>query len=647
MAKRNRKDVLLLLLLSCILKNKISFLFTPYELKLEKFSKVLESNPNLHLNSSMPAPTSTQSNSVSAPVTTYEEDRNTPSQETIYSSSNGVPMPHPYEAQRAGSNGPLLLQDFHLIDLLSHFDRERIPERVVHAKGSGAHGVFKCTKPLDDLCLADIFSKEGKECPVTVRFSTVGGESGSPDLARDPRGFSVKFRTDDGNWDMVANNTPVFFLRDPAKFPHFIHTQKRHPSTHLTHSDDSTIFWDYLSQNPESIHQVMILMGDRGIPDGYRFMHGYGGHTFKLINKDSDWVYAQLHMKSDQGTKFFTQEESLTQSADYSQKDLYEAIERGDYPSWTVAFQTMTAQEAEDLWAKQKINVFDLTHVWPHDQFPLREVGRFVLNENPRNYFAEVEQVAFNPSHLVPGIEPSSDPVLQSRLFSYPDAHRHRIGANYQQLPVNASKTAHRHANFQRDGGMAFYNQGSRPNYLSSIEPIRFRNRSVDLNKVHSQFAGKAINFLSEIRPEDFNAPRALWEKVFDDGAKERFISNVSGHISKCKQEEIIKRQIAIFREVSEDLASRLEKATGVKGYAGISELGFNGTHNGMAKNDELYAANGMGATKSKGDEYNGGPIAGTHAQGGRQEDPATGGKTLKQTNGSYSGGVLNILGGS
>lgn len=595
----------------------------------------------------MPAAISGQSNSGSAPVTAYEEDRNTSSQETIYSTSNGVPMPHPYEAQRAGSNGPLLLQDFHLIDLLSHFDRERIPERVVHAKGSGAHGIFKCTKPLDDLCLADIFSKEGKECPVTVRFSTVGGESGSPDLARDPRGFSVKFRTNDGNWDMVANNTPVFFLRDPAKFPHFIHTQKRHPSTHLTHADDSTVFWDYLSQNPESIHQVLILMGDRGIPDGYRFMHGYSGHTFKLVNKNGDWVYAQLHMKSDQGTKFFTQEESLTQSADYSQKDLYEAIERGDYPSWTVSFQTMTAKEAEDLWAKQKINVLDLTHVWPHDQFPLREVGRFILNENPKNYFAEVEQLAFNPSHLVPGIEPSSDPVLQSRLFSYPDAHRHRIGANYQQLPVNASKTAHRQANFQRDGNMAFYNQGSRPNYLSSIEPIRFRNRSVNLNRVHSQFVDNAINFLSEIRPEDFNAPRALWEKVFDDGAKERFILNVSGHIANCKHDEIIKRQIAIFREVSEDLASRLEEATGVKGYAGISELSFNGTHNGMAKSDELYGANGMSATKPKGDGYNGGPIAGTHAQEGSTKDSATGGKRVKETNGSISGAVLNILGGS
>ena len=503
-------------------------------------------------------------------------------------------MPHPYESQRVGENGPLLLQDFHLIDLLSHFDRERIPERVVHAKGSGAHGYFECTNPINDICLADIFSAKGKKCSVTARFSTVGGESGSHDLARDPRGFSVKMRTEEGNWDIVANNTPVFFLRDPAKFPHFIHTQKRHPATHLTHADDSTMFWDYLSQNPESIHQVMILMGDRGIPDGYRFMHGYLGHTIKLVNKNGEWVYCQLHMKSQQGTKFITQEDSANYSPDYSQKDLFEAIEKGDYPKWSVEIQTMTAKEAEDLWEKQHINVFDLTHVWPQKQFPLKKVGEFVLNENARNYFAEIEQVAFNPSHMPPGIEPSADPVFQSRLFSYPDTHRHRIGVNYQQLPVNAPRTAYKFGNFQRDGSMAFYNQGSRQNYLSSIEPIKFRERTVDLDKTHGHFTGEAVTFLSEIRPEDFNAPRALWEKVFDAAAKDRFINNVAGKMEVCPNKEILKRQIAIFREVSDDIATRLEKATGIKGYDGISNMKFNGSHNGMAKDPKSRNANGM-----------------------------------------------------
>ncbi|KAI0595600.1 catalase-like domain-containing protein [Biscogniauxia sp. FL1348] len=546
--------------------------------------------------------------------TSYERDRQMSSKEVLYATSNGVPMPHPYETQRVGENGPLLLQDFHLIDLLSHFDRERIPERVVHAKGSGAHGFFECTDPIPDLCSADIFSAKGKKCPVTARFSTVGGESGSHDCARDPRGFSVKFRTEEGIWDAVWNNTPVFFLRDPAKFPHFIHTQKRDPATHLTHADDSTMFWDYLSQNPESIHQVMILFGDRGIPDGYRFMHGYSGHSFKLVNKQGDWVYCQFHFKSMQGTGYITQADSASKSPDYSQKDLYEAIQRGDYPKWSVEIQTMTPKQAEELWEKQKINVFDLTHVWPQGQFPRRKVGEFVLNENVVNYFAEIEQVAFNPSHMPPGIEPSADPVLQSRLFSYPDTHRHRVGVNYQQLPVNAPRTGYKYGNFQRDGAMAFYNQGARPNYLSSIDPIQFKPRSVDLDKTHGHFIGQAITFLSEIRPEDFNAPRALWQKVFDEPARERFIGNVSGKMACCKDPEILKRQIAIFREVDNDIATRLEEATGIKGYDGISNMRFNGTHNGMAKDAKLRYANGIDVTKGKSlTQNNGAPCKGTH----------------------------------
>lgn len=549
-------------------------------------------------------------------VRSYAEDRNATSDDVVYTTSNGVRYPHPYESQRVGDNGPLLLQDFHLVDLLSHFDRERIPERVVHAKGAGAHGTYTTTDSLEDLCMADIFQK-GKSCPITVRFSTVGGESGSHDCARDPRGFSVKFKTEEGNWDVVANNTPVFFLRDPAKFPHFIHTQKRLVDSHLTHADDSTAFWDYPSQNPEAIHQFLILFGDRGIPDGYRKMHGYGGHTHKLVNKNGEWVYTQLHFKSKQGTGFITQEDSANYSPDYSTKDLFQAIEKGDFPGWDVMVQTMSAKQAEEVWETQKINVFDLTHVWPQDQFPLRKVGEFFLNENPKNYFAEVEQVAFNPAHLVPGIEPSADPVLQSRLFSYPDAHRHRIGANYQQLPVNAPQVPYKFGNFQRDGQMAFYNQGARSNYLSSISPINLKKRSVNLETIHGNFTGDAVTFLSEIRPEDFNAPRKLWEKVFDDGARERFISNISGHMENCSDKEIIKRVITIFREVSDDIATRMEKATGIKGYPGIAELSFMGSLNGMAKDQSLRQANGQdfGSRNEKASthQYNGAPIKGTH----------------------------------
>ena len=351
----------------------------------------------------------------------------------------------------------------------------------------------------------------------------------------------------------------------------------------------------------------MILMGDRGIPDGWRFMNGYNGHTMKFVNKAGEWVYVQLHMKSDQGNRFFTSAEAEGKSPDYAQKDLYEAIERGEYPSWTLAIQTMTAKEAEELWETKKVNVFDLTHVWSQKDYPLRKIGKLTLNENAKNYFSEIEQIAFNPAHLVPGIEPTADPVLQSRLFSYPDAHRHRVGVNYQQLPVNAPKVPYRMANFQRDGNMAFYNQGGRANYLSSIDPIQFRERSVDLDKTHGHFTGRAITFLSEIRPEDFNAPRKLWQDVFDDAGRKRFIETVSGHMSTCRDKEIIKRQIAIFREVSEDIAKGLEKATGVKGYEGIANLRFNGTHNGMAAKDDVRVANGMTAKVGFSGDHNNG----------------------------------------
>jgi catalase len=402
-----------------------------------------------------------------------------------------------------------------------------------------------------------------------------------------------------------------------AKFPLFIHTQKRDPATHLTHADDSTMFWDYLSQNPESVHQVMILMGDRGIPENWRKMHGYYGHTTKLVNKKGEWVYAQIHFKSKQGTGFITQEDSNNYSPDAHQKDLYDAIEKGDFPGWDVKVQTMTPKEAEDLWENQKINVFDLTHVWPQGQFPLRKVGEFFLNENVKNYFAEIEQIAFNPAHNPPGIEPSADPVLQSRLFSYPDTHRHRIGVNYQQLPVNQPRVPYRMGNYQRDGSMAFYNQGSRPAYLSSIQPTQFRERTLDLDKTHGHFAGKAVTFLSEIREEDFNAPRALYEKVFDEPARERLVKNISGHMSTCTKEEIIKRQITIFRMVSEDFASRLEKATGVKGYETIANMQFNGSHNGFANDEKKKYANGQVPVKVKSSvtENNGAPRAGTHEE--------------------------------
>ncbi|PWN53895.1 catalase [Violaceomyces palustris] len=478
----------------------------------------------------------------------------------VYTTSNGAPYAEPYEAQRVtmGSNrvgGSLLLQDFHLIDLLSHFDRERIPERVVHAKGGGAHGIFEATHDISDICCAKLFTP-GKKTPLTTRFSTVGGESGSADTARDPRGFSIKLRTEEGNLDWVFNNTPVFFLRDPAKFPAFIHTQKRDPQTHLK---DADMFWDYLSQNPESIHQVMILFGDRGIPKAHDLQHGYSGHTFKLVNHKGEWVYAQIHVRSDQGTDFYTQEEGVRlagENPDIHNQKLFEQIEKGKPPSWTVSVQTMTQEQAE----KFRYSVFDLTKVWPHSEFPLRPIGKMTLNKNPENYFAEIEQVAFSPSHLVPGIEPSADPVLQSRLFSYPDTHRHRLGVNYQQIPVNAPLVPV--ASFQRDGAMCVNgNQGARPNYQSTIQPLSYSKRPTVSAAHENSTSAEIQNFLSQVDELDFEQPRALWEKVFDAGAKKRFISNVSGHISGCKSKEIVDRQLGVFARVSPEIADGIKRA--------------------------------------------------------------------------------------
>ncbi|GAA5911657.1 hypothetical protein JCM5296_005866 [Sporobolomyces johnsonii] len=476
----------------------------------------------------------------------------------VYTTSQGRPVQEPYAAERASRSGPLLLQDFNLIDTIAHFDRERIPERVVHAKGAGAHGYFEVTHDITDLTCAELFKKVGTKARATARFSTVGGESGSADTARDPRGFSVKIRTEQGNWDHVYNNTPVFFLRDPIKFPHFIHTQKRDPQTHLK---DADMFWDYFAQNPEAIHQFTILFSDRGgTPQGFRFMHGYSGHTHKLVKEDGSFVYAQFHYRSDQGIKAFTNDEAVKmagENPDYSTQDLFEAIERGEYPSWTLYVQTMTPEQAE----KFRYNILDLTHVWPQKEYPLRPVGKLVLNENVQNYFAEIEQIAFAPSHLIHGVEPTADPVLQSRLFSYPDTHRYRLGANYAQLPVN--QPVNLPANFQRDGAMAFYNQGPRPNYASTFAPLTYKKQPYDVSK-HEQFIGGATLDLSQVTEIDFEQPRDLYQRVFSDQDRANFVKNVAGHLGGAKSEDVKRRALSVFAVVDQQLSDNIAKAIGI-----------------------------------------------------------------------------------
>lgn len=471
--------------------------------------------------------------------------------------SQGCPVSDPFASLRVGEDGPLLLQDFNLIDSLAHFDRERIPERVVHAKGSGAFGYFEVTDDVTDLCCADFLKSIGKKTRTFTRFSTVGGEKGSADTARDPRGFAVKFYTEEGNYDLVMNNTPVFFIRDPTKFPHFIHTQKRNPETNLK---DANMFWDYLTTNQESIHQVCILFSDRGTPDGYRFMNGYSGHTYKWYNSKGEWNYVQIHFKTDQGIKTLNNEEAgnLTgENPDYAQEDLFNAIAKGDAPSWTVYVQTMTQDQAKKL----PFSIFDLTKVWPHSDFPLRRVGKFVMNENPKNYFAEVEQAAFSPSHTVPGIEASADPVLQSRLFSYPDTHRHRLGVNYAQIPVNCPYAAKGDSPIIRDGAMNVNgNLGARPNYLATNVPIEIKEE-VKIVKPEIWNGPAFARHWKVVGDIDFVQPRNLYNKVLlkQPGQQKNLAHNVAVHVSAADR-DIQDRVFEMFNNVDPKLGSDIKK---------------------------------------------------------------------------------------
>ncbi|MDQ7842076.1 MAG: catalase, partial [bacterium] len=379
----------------------------------------------------------------------------------ILTTGFGMPVEDDLNSLTAGPKGPVLIQDVHLTEKLAHFDRERIPERVVHAKGAGAYGYFEVTHDVAKYTRAKFLSQVGKKTEVFARFSTVGGEKGSADSERDPRGFALKFYTEEGNYDMVGNNTPVFFIRDPLKFPDFIHTQKRHPATNLK---DADMFWDFLSLTPESIHQVTILFSDRGTPRTYRNMNGYSSHTFMWYNERGEYFWVQLHFKTEQGIQNFTGEEAERMRGidpDFATRDLHEAISKGEFPSWRLEVQIMTPDQAKNY----RFDPFDITKVWPHADFPPIEVGRLVLNRNPENYFAEVEQAAFSPGNFVPGIGPSPDKMLQGRLFSYHDTHRHRLGPNYHLLPVNAPKAAQVRS-YQRDGAMRFdSNGGGGPNY--------------------------------------------------------------------------------------------------------------------------------------------------------------------------------------
>lgn len=455
--------------------------------------------------------------------------------------AQGAPVADNQNSLTAGQNGPVLIQDVHLLEKLAHFNRERVPERVVHAKGAGAHGVFKVTNDVSAYTKADFLSEIGKETPVFTRFSTVAGELGSADTLRDPRGFAVKFYTETGNYDIVGNNTPIFFIRDAIKFPDFIHTQKRDPRTHLKNPN---AVWDFWSLSPESLHQITILMSDRGIPATYRHMHGYGSHTFLWVNNNDEQFWVKYHFRTNQGVKNLLADVATKiagENPDYHTEDLYHAIENGDTPSWTLHVQLIPFEEGLEM----KELLFDVTKTISQKKYPLIEVGTMTLNRNPENYFAEVEQVTFSPGNFVPGIEASPDKLLQGRLFAYGDAHRYRVGANSSQLPINAPKVAVR--NNQKDGAMRMDNGTSSVNY----EPNSF-------NSVKEQAAAKISRYAIEGSIGNYTYDDNYYSQVGDlyrllpIDEQQRLVENIVASLSQVTYPEIQQRQLLHFYQADE-----------------------------------------------------------------------------------------------
>jgi len=463
----------------------------------------------------------------------------------------GIPVVDDQNSLTAGERGPVLMQDIHLFEKITHFDRERIPERVVHAKGAGAHGYFEMTADVTRYTKAKFLSKIGKKTEVVARFSTVGGERGSADAVRDPRGFAIKFYTEDGNYDLAGNNTPVFFIRDPQKFPDFIHTQKRHPASNLP---DPDMFWDFLSLTPESIHQVTILFSERGIPATYRNMNGYSSHTYKWYNDKGEYFWVQYHFKTDQGIKNLTREDAKRiagEDSNHATRDLYEAIERGDYPSWTLEMQIMTPEQAKDF----RWDIFDITKVWFHKEVPPIKIGRLVLNRNPVNYFAEIEQAAFCPGNVVPGIAVSPDKMLQARVFSYHDTHIHRLGPNYHLIPVNRSKNVPEQ-NYQRDGFMRVdENGGGGPNYW----PNSFGGPAPAGGAGEPPFevSGKAGRYPFTFPNDDFFQAGELYRRVMTDYDRDRLVGNIVDHLGNA-QKRIQMRQAALFYKADPNYGTRV-----------------------------------------------------------------------------------------
>ncbi|MBT9670831.1 catalase [Secundilactobacillus kimchicus] len=463
---------------------------------------------------------------------------------------SGQPWSDNNHSQTAGKRGPVLMQDYELLEKLAHFNRERIPERVVHAKGAGAKGSFKLTRDMSDYTKADLFNGEGKETPLAIRFSQVAGESGYPDTIRDVRGFAIKLYTAEGNYDIVGNNTPVFFINDPLKFPDFIHSQKRDPKTHLR---DNEMQWDFWAHSPESTHQVTYLMGDRGNPASYRTMNGYGSHTFKWVNAHGEAFWVKYHFISDQGVHNMTDdaaEKIAGQDTDYLLHDLYDAIEEKNFPKWKVAVQIIPYKDGFSY----KSDIFDVTKVVSHKDYPLVTIGEFTLNENPTNYFDEVEELAFSPANLVPGIEASPDKLLQGRLFGYKDAARYRLGANYEQLPIN--RPINEVHNYARDGFMA-QNQDDSVNY----EPNSKNGpKEVHKAKIHADgVSGETGHF--KPYDTDFYSQAGDLYRLMSDDEQERLIQTIVNAFSTFDNDEIKILATQNFYHADKDYGKRIASA--------------------------------------------------------------------------------------
>ena len=472
----------------------------------------------------------------------------------ISTTDAGTPAPSDEFSQSVGADGPLLLQDHYLIQKMAQFNRERVPERVVHAKGGGAHGTFTATEDVSQYTKADLFAK-GKSTDMLIRFSTVAGELGFPDTVRDPRGFAMKFYTDNGNYDLVGNNTPVFFIRDPQKFSDFIHSQKRRADTHL---HDNNMQWDFWTLSPESAHQVSFLMSDRGTPYTWRNMNGYGSHTFMWYNAAGEKYWVKYHFKTEQGIKNFTASEAAAMSAqdrDFHLRYLHTAIKTGDHPSWRLEVQVMPFADAADY----RFNPFDLTKVWPHSDYPPLTIGSFTLNRSPENYFAEIEQASFEPANFVPGIGPSPDKMLQGRLFSYPDTHRYRIGPNYLQLPVNRPKSPVH--SYNKDGAMRYDNPGDpvyAPNSFGgpAADPQLWQG---DSYQVTGEILRSAYTLHSQ--DDDFGQPRALFSNVLSETEREHLASNIAGHASAPEvTSDMRARVVEYWSNVHPDLGAAVSK---------------------------------------------------------------------------------------